>query len=179
MRGIFAVDPGGHTGIAQSVVDISASSLQEAMTKRLLPASFTVEGPPQVQIPLIYGHWMRFKRECVRRFIAPQDIDLVMEDFILWAGQHAGGKDGTFPERVAWGFEGYRMGRAAAFRPARLRHYTPVTWQQPADRRRLATRKQLTLMNAWVKGTGREHERAAYAHLAVRVSRLMQGRRIS
>jgi hypothetical protein len=170
-HGIFAVDPGGHTGVAWGVIDTGESMVKSAMLRRELSGSATLAGPERDQIRELYDGWTKFKRLCVvGNNIPTEQLSLVFEDFVLRGGQHAGGKDGTMPERVAWGFEGYRMARRDVWgkRPA---HYTEIIWQQAGQASRFGTRPRLESWNAWIRG--KEHERSAWAHFAVRVAKLL------
>lgn len=170
IRGLFVVDPGGHTGVAWAVVDLSLENTIEAMKARRHSGSATLVGPEAIQIRELYGLWMQFKRKCVTELLLePEWVELVFEDFVLRGGQHAGGRAGTMPERIAWGFEGYRMGRADAYGP-RLKHYQPIAWQQP-NKKFMA---KLKPANAWVRGTGMEHERSAMNHMMIRISWLKE-----
>lgn len=171
MRGLFCVDPGGHTGVAWSIVDISSHDVKTAMQNRLNQGSTTIEGPEASQIRELYVCWIKFKRLCVKQFLLPEEVELVLEDFTLRPGQHAGGKDGTTPERIAWGFEGYRMGRADAYGP-RAKHYAPIHWQSASAKSRYDKRPKLTEAAAWV--VGREHERTAYAHMMLRLNTILR-----
>jgi hypothetical protein len=171
MRGLFCVDPGGHTGVAWSVVNIGEKTAADAMRQRLHRGSDTLEGPEAVQIRDLYKMWVTFKRLCVTQgCMEPEWVELVFEDFVLRGGQHAGGRDGTWPERIAWGFEGYRMARADAWH-TKPKHYSEIVWQMPGAASTYRTRERLTAAEAWVKG--REHERSAYSHMILRLNTLM------
>jgi hypothetical protein len=150
------------------VVDLSLSSTVEVVKHRRHSQSVTINGPEADQIRAIYALWMTFKRTCVRDLLLDPDwVELVFEDFVLRGGQHAGGRAGTMPERIAWGVEGYRMGRADAYGP-RAKHYAPIVWQIP-NRKFM---HKLRDADAWIKG--REHERSAFNHMMIRVSYLKE-----
>jgi hypothetical protein len=170
VKGIFAVDPGGSTGIAWALVDDGARTAVEAMQKRTQRGSTTVTGAPIEQAREIWKLWFAFKRQMVHvGLLDPDNVELIFEDFVLRAGPHAGGRDGTAPERVAYAFEGYRWGRHDTSR--RQKHLTEITWQNPSAAARFRKRQLLTEADAWI--VGREHERSALSHMLLRVNVLL------
>lgn len=177
MRGLFCVDPGAHTGLAWSIIDETKKTASEAMRARLYSGSDTIEGKEPYQIRTLYDRWITFKRYCVTRaLLDPEQVEIIFEDFVLRGGQHAGGKDGTIPERISWGFEGYRMSRFDTWRKG-SRSYTPIIWQQPSAASTYKTRSRLTNCDAWIKG--REHERSAMSHMILRVNTLLDMTKLS
>jgi len=179
MRAIFCIDPGGHSGVAWGIVDETAPRAIDAVRNRIQSSSVTVEGTEPEQIRDLYSLWIHFKRHVILQgLLSPEQLDLVMEDFTLRGGQNVGGKEGTMPERVAWGFEGYRMGRADEWGSHhRMKHYTPITWQQPGAAARYWKKPILEDAGAWLKGKKFEHERSAYGHMLLRVNILMDNRK--
>lgn len=171
MIGLFCVDPGGHTGVAWAIVDERAKTTTEAMCARLSRGGATIEGPEAKQIRELFNLWSSFKRLCVDKSrLEPDWIELIFEDFVLRPGQHAGGRDGTAPERITWGFEGYRMAKADSWRKS-PRHYTPIIFQQPNQASRFKIRSRLESCESWI--VGREHERSAHSHMILRVNKLL------
>src|SRR5262245_56575712 len=155
MRAIFCIDPGESTGIAWGIVDEHAPSALEAVHDRLFAGSATIVGAPDDQIRPLYDLWAQFKREAVyNHFLAPERIDLVIEDFVLYPGEKPG-RSTTAPERVAWGFEGYRRGRYDTYR--KTKHYTEAIWQKSGAAHRFKQRAILTKADAWI--VGKDHER--------------------
>lgn len=172
MIGIFAIDPGGHTGVVWGIVDERAPSAAEAARNRLQGGSATIIGEPMEQARAIWELWERFKRVCVvKGCMDPDKVELVSEDFVLRGGQHAGGKDGTAPERIIWAFEGYRWGRYDTYR--KIKHIAPIIWQLPGARQQ----KRAILENAGLWFRGREHERSAGGHFLLRVMTVMSQNR--
>lgn len=165
---IFAIDPGNHTGLASSWVPM-AGSVRSSMVARLRRESATLEGDELDQALGIWKLWEAFRRSSYTAGIPHERHHLVIERFTLRGGSHAGGRDGTSPERITWAFEGYRRGRFDTYR--QTKHLTPVTWQEPGVALTFGTRPRLESWEAWVKG--KEHERTAYAHLAVKVRSLL------
>jgi len=175
MRGIFCVDPGQSTGVAWGILDDhSRGTAIEAVANRLESDSTTVTGKEPDQIRELYRLWTYFKRRCVRvNQLEPDWIDLVIEDFVLFPGEKPG-RNTTTPERIAWGFEGYRMAMYDRHRPHAdppQRHLTPAIWQKSGAAHRFSDRKLLTEANAWIRG--REHERSAFAHMILRTNVLL------
>jgi ribosomal protein S11 len=96
-----------------------------------------------------------------------------MEDFVLWPGEKPG-KSTTVPERIAWGFEGYRMAMADSYRKSLPKHYNAIVWQKSGAAYRFKQRQLLTKADAWI--VGREHERSAFSHMILRTNVLMDGK---
>ena len=167
---IFAVDPGNHTGVAWSLVP-DMGSIKGSLLARLGEGSATLTGDELCQAVELFGLWQRFRSDAFRSGIPDSNVHLVIERFTLRGGQHAAGRDGTSPERMAWAFEGYRFGRYSTYR--KKKSYIPITWQNPADHA-FATRPRLESWGCWV--VGREHERTAYGHLAFKLSKLLKVR---
>lgn len=179
MRAIFALDPGGSSGLAWGVFDTSPDlTVAEAMRSRLHADSTTVVGDEYEQIKLIATFWMTFYRECVyERLLDPQAVEFVCEDFVQRPGPTPGGKEGQSPIRIMWGVEGYRMGRADEFKGRKINskariHAPRMILQLPSDSSAYGTKQRLKDWNCWV--VGREHERSAWKHVALRVARIQR-----
>lgn len=168
MRGIFAIDPGGSTGVAWGIFNERESTAGVAVLNRLHSGSATTTGSEEDQAIALFDLWQEFKRRCVHvGRLEPEWVDLVIEDFILRPGQHAGGKTGIMSARVGWAFQGYRLGRANKFE--RDKHISKAIWQPPSAVRH---EQRLKKMDAWIRG--REHERSAFCHVYERLLRLMK-----
>lgn len=174
MRGLFVVDPGGHTGIAWGIINPKARTSIDAIANRLFSGSETIEGDTFEQAVAIYRLWTKWKRECVHQhFIKPDLVELIFEDFTLRGGQMPAGKVPIEPARITCAFEGYRMAMRDSWHKG-LRHYTPIIFQQAGDGKRYQTRERLTAAGAWIRG--REHERTAFAHMILRANNILSGR---
>lgn len=166
-KAIFAIDPGPHTGVAWGIFETN-TTVGEAMRNKQHSGSWTIEGSELEQAIALFDLWQQFKVGAVQKFgIKPQDVELVIEDFTLFPGGHAGGKEGVSPARVGWAFEGYRHGRAAKY--TRDKHITQAVWQLPQAMR---NRRLLRKWDSWV--VGREHERSAFCHIGERLRKLIQ-----
>lgn len=165
--GVFACDPGGHTGMAWAVIDPSKPTA-EALLEREHYGSATVVGSERQQIREITAIWQSFFRLCVHDLkMPPERIWFAMEDFILKPGEHSGGKEGIFPAMLIWGVEGYRMGQADEWAVTHEggKLVLPTMVLQPAGMASTyATGARLKSWGLWV--VGREHERSANKHLA-------------
>jgi hypothetical protein len=167
----MAIDPGGHTGVAWGLFDDRARLVEVAMREGSFKESATIEGDEYEQMELLYQLWTDFKAECVNvRCLDPDKVELVAEDFILKPGYHKPGKEGISPARILWAFEGYRRGRAAKFR--RDKHISPLILQTPGDAARYNKRTILTSWDCWIRG--KEHERAAFAHIGLRMHKILR-----
>jgi hypothetical protein len=96
---------------------------------------------------------------------------------VLKPGETAGGRDATSPLALIWGVEGYRMGRADQWNESRrgqMRQVVmpPMILQPASQAKTYATNTRLKEWDLWV--VGREHERSAWAHVALFLSRLKQ-----
>jgi hypothetical protein len=170
--GIFAIDPGIHTGLAWGIINPHARLAADAMRERIKSNSITIVGEPLGQAREIWRIWEAFFKECVVvGCMDPEYVNLVSEDFVLRPGPHAGGKDGTAPERIIFAFDGYRNGRYDTYR--KNRYLAPIYWQQPSAASRYNSQKMLKPVGAWV--VGREHERSAMAHMYLRTATIMSG----
>jgi hypothetical protein len=157
-------------------VNDRAYTALEAVAGRLAPAgSATLIGTEAEQIRLLYVYWTGFKKHCVSiNLLDPSEVDLVIEDFVLFPGEKPG-KSTTVPERISWGFEGYRMAMADSWRRSLPKHYNEVIWQKSGAAHRFKNQKILKKADAWV--VGRDHERSAFSHMILRVNVLMDGKR--
>lgn len=168
MRGIFAIDPGKQTGVAWGIFEETADTVADAMRTSVYVESTTVEGTELEQARILFELWQHFKTTCVQNFkLKPEQVDLVIEDFSLIPGAHAGGKEGIAPARIGWAFEGFRQGRASKYRSSK--HVSDAIWQLPG-----ATRNRRHLKNWGVWVVGKEHERAAFCHVGERLRKLMR-----
>ena len=181
MRAIFAVDPGGHTGIAWGTFNVTERNVGDALANRVLAGSTTLEGDERQQVIDLAELWHDFFRTAVKKQgLAPNAVELVFEDFTLRPGSHGGGKEGTSPERISWGFIGYRLGAEAEWRRSHRRTpaYSPqIIWQQPGDSSAFSAvgrKKQYRLKDWDVWVVGREHERSAWSHIALRIAKIQK-----
>jgi hypothetical protein len=174
MRGIFCVDPGASTGVAWGILNEKDETAIKAVSERMYSSSLTLQGTEQEQIRDLYAFWTGFKKSCVQgHCMEPETIDLVIEDFVLFPGEKPG-RATTIAERVAWGFEGYRMAMFDHWRARWPKHYTPISWQMSGAANRFTKREILTQADAWIRG--KEHERSAFAHMILRTNVLMDNR---
>lgn len=175
--GVFAMDPGGSTGLCWAILDPrdpggAAGSLRNKMNF----GSATVVGSEREQITEISGIWSSFYRACVKdALLPPENIWLVCENFVMIPGQTSGGEDSTRPLGILWGVEGYRMGRRDEWKIAHPRdkaHMPPMILQMAGQASTHATNSRLKEWGLWI--VGREHERSAARHLALFLSKYKQ-----
>lgn len=175
--GVFAVDPGGSSGLAWGVFDPLLPDVGDQLRGKLSAASATVTGSERTQIRAIVGHWQTFYQHCVRSSMLPPDrVWFVCEDFILKPGETAGGKDSTSPVALIWGVEGYRMGQADQAKLYRRGTIAmpPMILQTAGQAKGFATGPRLKEWDCWT--VGKEHERSAWAHVAYFLKHYQQQR---
>jgi hypothetical protein len=172
MRGIFAVDPGGSTGVAWGIFNARASSLDEALRNVVYPGSVTVTGRIRQQVREVASLWRAFLAACVNDgLLPPENVEYISEDFV--PGNNAK-KETISPLIISWCIEGYRMGRADQWLEAgRGRQvYAPATiWQMPGDGAGISN-NILREAGFWVRG--KDHEQSARRHVAFRVSSILK-----
>lgn len=155
--------------MAWGIFDTSVS-VADALKNGIAIGSDTITGDERSQIKAIAATWSDFYRDCVfGRCMEPEWVEFICEDFIPRLGGKTG-KEITSPERIAWGVEGYRMGRADQFRqlrPFAKVHQPPMILQPPSHVSTFATKVRLREWDLWVRG--REHERSAFKHIAYRL----------
>ncbi len=196
MKAIFAIDGGNATGLAWGIFDDKARSVEEAFQTRLHDGSATInhkvkrdrkwhyvnthtgviEPAPysdMMQVHAIYTMFLIFKRFAVRDCcMNAEDVELVIEDFILLPGPHAGGKDGVASVRIAWGLAGFQEGVAAEYgRRHRSLHISEPIWQPPSAQGKYSD-DHLRRWGIWIPG--RDHERSALKHIAFRLNKLLK-----
>ena len=168
---IFACDPGGSTGLAWGIVDLRADTVIEAMANRTHSGSDTItygrieklksdkfQEAVILQVDHIMSHWDRFLDEYMSEYEKHGDIDIefVCEHFVLTGGQarHKPGVEGIFPAFLIGALINRIYPDTLVLQTAGM----GMKWNK---------RDHLTRYNAWVRG--REHERAAFAHMAARM----------
>jgi len=172
MRAIFWVDPGVTTGVAWCTVNVAEATAIDALKARISDGSATI--PPLTpgkttvsdighQAREIWKLWAKFKRAAVQNaLLEPEWVILGMENFILTPNpRHTPGVEGIFPAYVIGAFEGYRQGLYDGH--SRNRHITPLILQPASMGMAFNNHKHLDACNCWIKG--RQHERAAWAHI--------------
>lgn len=166
MIGIFAVDPGGSTGLAWGIFNPKAE-IGDSLRGRLYAGSATVSGEIPNQIRAVAKRWHYFYRSCVKEhFMAPEDVWYVVENFIYDGGSYAG-DSAKVSTALIWGVEGYRMGRADEWSSRRGRReiiMPQMVLQSAGDAKGFATSNRIKEWELWVKG--RDHERSAWQHVA-------------
>jgi hypothetical protein len=168
LKAIFAIDAGESTGTAWGIFNPKAPTVKESINNGLNIGSSTIKGDEWAQAQALYDLWTAFKTKCVQtNLMDPQSVELIIEDFILRPGSHAGGKVGIASARIAWMFEGYRLGRADKF--TRDKHTSSTIWQPPSAMRH---ERRLKGTIGWVKG--REHERSAFCHIYERLIKILR-----
>jgi len=174
--GVFAIDAGGHTGVAKGIF-VPKSTLKETLTEQsairnLLRDSYTIGGTPHAQARQLFSLWRRFYADCLTPpySATPENVWMVIESFYLSPDASPGG-DVLLSTQVAHTLLGYRYGAADEFDRSHANPIKPiqVAWQTPSEALSYATDERLRRWGLWVKG--REHERDAFRHLAYFLNR--------
>lgn len=171
--GLFSVDPGGASGLAWGIFDPYAKTFQKVLDSQEESGSDTTTGEWYDQIPEIGWRWRQFFEMCVFEAGLPVDrVELVMEDFIMIPGSHVGGIDDTLSARIIGGLVGYRMGALGEWErwgggPVAMSNLVLQGANQAST---FATGTRLKEWGIWVKG--REHERSAWKHIALRLNKI-------
>lgn len=152
--GLFAIDAGGSTGLAWGVVPKGAHPAD--VDKRTIKTATVRDKSEVVQVRSITRMFNTWVKEVNHRV---DGIEIIIEDFVLRPGPHAGGKEGTSSIRIAWGITGFLMGQQ------QFPGY-PI-WQTPSEVLGTVTKDRLKEWGLWV--VGQEHERDAMSHLAFRM----------
>ena len=161
--GIFAVDPGGATGLAWAIVNPKLSSIDNCLLKRTHFGSITIEGDARKQFKEIAQLWEGFSRACLNLGVESKYIFPVCEDFVYAPGVNYEGDSARISTQIIWGFEGFRHGRAFGGRG--LAAKVPAMYLQTASQAKgYVTNARLKEWGLWV--VGRDHERSANQHLA-------------
>jgi hypothetical protein len=173
--GIFAIDPGGATGLAWAIVD-PVVDIGDSLRGRMNAGSATVKGDAREQIREITSIWQSFYRSTVQfGCLPPENVWLVCEDFIYRSDNQYGGEDSKISTALIWGIEGYRMGQADEFMKRRGKKrlvMRDMILQAPGLASGFANNTRLRDWGCWV--VGRDHERSAYRHLALFLKRYQQ-----
>lgn len=171
--GVFANDPGGHSGLAWGIFDPHRTGgVGEALKERTHAGSTTVGGGPREQIVEIATLWQSFYRACVHdKGLSPSDVWFVCENYVLKPGETVGGGDTSISTSIIWGVEGYRMGRADEWREHKRGQIVmpSLILQMAGQAKAYATGPNLKRWGVWT--VGREHERSAWAHIALFLNR--------
>jgi len=163
---VFAVDPGGATGLAWGIFD-PTQEIGACLRGRMDAGSTTVDGDIPTQIRAVAQEWQKFFRHAVNVSRLPVDhVWYVCENF-TYTGANYGGESAVISTALIWGIEGYRMGTADERKSRRggRRTAMPQMILQEAGQASAAAR------NAWLKEwgvwvVGKEHERSAWKHVA-------------
>jgi len=168
--GIFGCDPGGSTGIAWGVFDEGAP-IAQSLRDRAHAGSTTVTGDAPTQIREIADIWAAFYQACTQHAGLDHDeIWFVCEDFVYRSKQVYGGDDSSISISIIWGIEGYRMGKWDSQKHDQLDRYPSMILQTAGEAKSFATKERLKDFGIWV--VGRDHERSAWAHIALLLKKL-------
>lgn len=180
---IMTVDPGRTTGVAQGM--FNAARLARPTTRAVLARAVrkgalrvaevrAAEDPgPHAgsahQAAILYRAWMDFNfRATVELGIPIPDVHLVIEDFAL--RQRSADLD---PVEVTHAFLAYLRGETGTWAALSLAPEGRLHFQTPSEAIGYATNARLRAWGVWT--VGKEHGRDATRHLALRVSKILDG----
>jgi len=176
--GVFGCDPGGATGLAWGIFNPHAKGgVAEALKTKQCDGSTTIKGDARYQIREIARMWQAFYTVCVRTGqLPPENVWLVMEDFIYKPGTVYGGDSSEISTAIIWGVEGYRLGTKDEWtkhrRGAFATSMPDVILQTAGEAKGFCTNERMKEFGIWVRG--KEHERSAWAHIATFLARYIQ-----
>jgi hypothetical protein len=166
LQAVMAVDPGGTTGVATGLFDLSLGMVADCVAEsveheRCKSQELNVVGDHDegYQALQLFELYRKFERLCDG--IAP--IDLVIEEWTPRLPLKSGERVVFSPIRVAERFLGM-LQREYGDEPE-------VVWQQPSVAKRFATDARLRKWGLWVKGS--EHRRDAWRHVCSRLNVLL------
>jgi hypothetical protein len=169
---VMAVDPGGTTGVAWGVYDLSHKSIADMLAAGEMTGCAQVTGAEEWQAAKIVEHWVDFEMFARHKYGA--DPLLVFEDFILRVGKGSSERAGLSPVRITslvYGLLlGHHVGTAApwgedAWEAARRSQMIPWKLQQPSAAKSFATKDRLKRWGLWQ--VGMQHARDAWRHVAL------------
>lgn len=162
VHGVFAIDPGGTTGVAAAHVDLDLPTLKEVLKSRKRAKAAEVGGDWLLQaqdIATKLGLWVM---DCERFGIPVQNRHLVFEDFIL-RRREAGGATGNLTS--IW------VMAATVALSASIVDADQIAYQQASQAKGFARDDRLKLWDMWEVGS--DHKRDAWRHFALRTNQLL------
>lgn len=181
LHGIFAVDPGGMTGVAWGVFDLALGTVADVLREPLECGSLDVGGRNRSekghssaahadeveQAITLTSLWYEFVKVCegYNSPVCACPYDLVMEDWQPRLPLRSGERVVFFPVRIPALFVGMLIGGASGV------DWPDVVWQQPGQVKAFATDARLRRWGRWVRGS--DHQRDAWRHIASRLDALL------
>lgn len=169
MISIFAIDPGGSTGVAWGTFDERSDTVKHAMTNRIDSGSATVhrgrvEGTDDLPVIInrqtldIWDLWEKFKKD----YEGIVDTSyIVVEHFVLTPRQyHKPGVEGIFPA--------FMIGAICEC----FAGLHDIHLQTASAGLRFNDRKFHQMYGTWI--AGKEHERAAWSHVAAHLHKILR-----
>jgi hypothetical protein len=159
VHAIFAVDPGGTTGVFAGWVELKGTTRATVTEGLLRSGAVEVGGPWLDQAQELSALFGRFDFHANNGGIPVERRHLVMEDFVL-RRRVEGGATGNLTS--VW--------VAAAF-TALVNDLADVEWQQASDAKTYASDERLKRWALWIKGSA--HKRDAARHFALKTTKLL------
>lgn len=174
-RAIFAVDPGGSTGVAWGIFQDDAETVKVSMRERTHSDSVTfssgrVEGKNPAKFQAIIREHVGNVIEYFNWFVAeaymPEyerdglPLEFVCEHFVLTPSpRHKPGVEGIFPAFLVGAL-------------IQAMDVEEIILQTASTGMKWNVRKHLDAYDAWI--VGKEHERSAFAHIAGRLHSVLR-----
>jgi len=174
---IFAVDPGGSTGLAWGCFHKDDQTVQEAFKNKFAYGQFTIEDTDRNQVVEISRRWRQLYKTWVNGLhIPPHDCYMVIEDFVL-GPKTPSGKAPLRPINIGQGVYYYRLGSSHEHERWNCGDIPPVLvyWQTPGQASAFARDQRLKDWGVWIKG--KDHERSAWRHVALRIALIQERQR--
>lgn len=160
MHAVFAVDPGGTTGVAAAYIEPKVS-IKETLLSMPVRKAVEVEGEWIEQAETIAGMMNEFVYNAhVGSRIPHRRIHFVFEDFVLRMPARTTNLTSVWVAAATVGRYGPMNG-------------VDLAWQSAGDAKSFASDSRLRLWELWERGSA--HKRDAWRHVALRTASLILG----
>lgn len=156
-HGIFAIDPGGTTGVAAGIVDLSGGTVAEALASMERRKAAEVKGDWLSQALDLRTKFLKWEMDCERYGVGVPSRHCVIEDFVLRMPAT------TTTLTSIW--------VAAAFHGSIAPPVTEVEYQTASQAKSYARDDRIKRWGLWEVGSA--HKRDAWRHFALKVNRLL------
>jgi len=163
VHAVFAVDPGGTTGVYAGWVELRSTRKETLREGILRSRAEEVTGDFVEQAHKLYGMFCKFNFVANENYIPVPQRHVAVEDFVLRRRQE-GGATGNLTS--CW------VAAAFAYSLRGIHDFSgEIDWQQPSSAKTLMTDARLRESGLWIVGS--EHKRDAARHFGLKVDKLV------